>query len=310
MINVGVIGLSEFAVNKMIPALQLSSCLKLNGVASRSNIKLSEVASSYKCDAYSYYEDLIYSPDIDLVYIPLPNAMHFIWAKKALMAGKHVLVEKPLALNFSESKELVQLATNSCKLLSENILFPHHLQSKWLLDRLDGNLIGKILKITCRFFIPKRAISDIRYKQDLGGGALNDLGCYMVKLMSYLFGERGKLVSSNIYMSREYNVDVMGDATYLIDDLIEANLFWGFDSDYECSLKIDGENKSLKTNRFFTMPPREKPLIYLNDAPLYCLHEDNQYLNKWESLPDLINSKSLLEAHLFSLILMLKEFNS
>ena len=306
MINVGVIGLSQFAVSKMIPALQLSSHLKLYGVASHSNANSRAFSLKNNCMFYDSYEDLINSSDIELVYIPLPNAMHFPWAKKALIACKHVLVEKPLALDYSQSNELVQLAANSGNLLSENFLFPHHSQSKWLFDRLDGHLTGTVTKLTSRFFIPKRSISDIRYKQDLGGGALNDLGCYMVKLINYLFGDRASLVSSNIYMSRKYNVDVKGDATYLIDNSIEAQFSWGFDSHYENSFAIEGSKSLLKTNRFFTMPPREKPLIYLDNNLLCSLHCDNQYCNKWNSLGEIINSTHLFESHLSTLLVQAK----
>ena len=82
MINVGILGLSEFAIRKMIPALKLSSSFQLQGIASRSNVKSRQFALNNNCVAYDSYEDLIDSVDIDFVYIPLPNALHFNWLRK------------------------------------------------------------------------------------------------------------------------------------------------------------------------------------------------------------------------------------
>ena len=152
MINVGILGLSEFAIRKMIPALQLSSYFQLQGIASRSTVKSHQFALNNNCIAYDSYEDLINSVDIDFVYIPLPNALHFYWAKKALLADKHVLVEKPLTLEFSNTSELVKLAKKSGRLLSENFLFPYHSQSEWLRKHLDGHLTGTSTKCLQDFY--------------------------------------------------------------------------------------------------------------------------------------------------------------
>ena len=215
-----------------------------------------------------------------------------------------------MALEFSNTSELVKLARKSGRLLSENFLFPYHSQSNWLRKHLDGRLTGSVYNISSRFFIPSRLDSDIRYKKNLGGGAFNDLGCYMVRAMTYFFGESYSPISSNIYMSRQYNVDVMGDASFLVDNSLKVDFAWGFDSAYECSLTIHGSKGRLKTDRFFTMPPNEKPMISFNGNDFCSLNCDNQYLNKWNSLHMMLNSKSLVDSHLSSLLFQAKSLDN
>ena len=307
MINVGILGLSDFAIKKMVPALMNSAEFTLFGIASSSECKARVFAHSNNCLYFKSYLDLCMSPEIDLIYIPLPNSLHFYWAKKALCLSKHVLVEKPVSLSYEQVKYLVDLASQKKKLLSENFLFLYHLQADWFRSNLDGPIVGKVLRLKSQFFIPARSPQDIRYKQHLGGGALNDLGCYMTKLLTYMYGENNRLIKSKITMSQKYNVDISGSAHYLINDSIAADFSWGFDSNYECSFLVEGSKSSILTNRFFTLPPSDPVVIYQNNCELLSLRNDDQYSNKWQSLAEMIFDQKKIDTHLQSILLQSKK---
>ena len=301
MINVGLLGLSSFAVTKMIPALMASPYLNLFGVASRSRDKAKIFSAQYNCLAFECYSDLISCPTVDLIYIPLPNSFHFYWAFQALTEYKHVLLEKPLTLSHSESQILVNLALDNNRVISENFLFPHHTQSKWFLDMLDGRYTGSLNNIYSSFFIPTRSPSDIRYQLSLGGGALNDLGCYMTKLAHYMFGPSTDLVESHIVTSTKYNVDISGSAVYRSNSKL-LRVQWGFDSSYECSLAVEGSRSTISSKRFFTMQPEHSPIIFKGNNQFSLLKSDNQYLNKWHSLVDLIEDRECIHSHFLDLV--------
>ena len=301
MINVGLLGLSSFAVTKMIPALADSPHLNLYGVASRSRDKANFFSAQHKCLAYDCYSDLISCPSIDLIYIPLPNSFHFHWAFQALTESKHVLLEKPLTLSHSESQILIDLALDNNRVISENFLFPYHTQSKWFFDILDGRYTGSVNNIYSSFFIPARSTSDIRYQLSLGGGALNDLGCYMTKLAHYMFGPSIELVESYIVTSAKYNIDISGSAVYRSNSKL-LRVQWGFDSCYECSLAVEGSRSTISSKRFFTMPPEHSPIIFKDNKKFTLLKCDNQYLNKWHSLVDFIEKRICINTHFLDLL--------
>jgi len=128
-------------------------------------------------------------PDIDAVYIPLPNHLHIPWAIKALNAGKHVLCEKPIGLNASEAQKLLGVARKFPRLkIMEAFMYRHHPQWQWAKQKVNEGKIGEVRTIQSFFSYYNSDPNNIRNKADIGGGGLMDIGCYCISLSRFIFG--------------------------------------------------------------------------------------------------------------------------
>lgn len=134
------------------------------------------------------YQQLIDDPDVDAVYLPLPNSLHAEWAIRALRAGKPVLCEKPLTTSPAEAAQVLDVAAQTGTLLWEAFVFPFHEQMSQVRGLLSAGAIGELREIQSAFhFTLARPEQDIRMSAALGGGALYDVGCYPVALARHLF---------------------------------------------------------------------------------------------------------------------------
>jgi predicted dehydrogenase len=138
--------------------------------------------------AYGSYEELLTDSDIDAVYIPLPNHLHVPWAIKALNAGKHVLCEKPIALDTAEAQTLFDAAKKSTRLkVMEAFMYRHHPQWQWAKQQVSEGKIGEVRTIQSFFSYYNTNPHDIRNKSEIGGGGLMDIGCYCISLARFIF---------------------------------------------------------------------------------------------------------------------------
>ena len=138
---------------------------------------------------YGSYEELLGDPEIDAVYIPLPNSLHVPWSVRALEAGKHVLCEKPLARSESEARRAFAAARAAGKLLMEAFMWRHTAQTKRLAELLAGGAVGRVRMVRATFgFLLDREV-DVRLSYELEGGALMDVGCYCVSAARLVAGE-------------------------------------------------------------------------------------------------------------------------
>lgn len=168
-ITLGVLGNSSFFRNKVAPALSKSSYLALKSIASKSLIQPIKGLKSYE-----QYDDLLIDEDINAVYIPLPNSLHFEWALKALENNNHVIVEKPLSLNLKEAEQLIKIANSKKLVLMETFQFRFHEQMKFIKKVLIDESLGALKKINICFGIPALDSKNIRHDKALGGGSFYD----------------------------------------------------------------------------------------------------------------------------------------
>jgi predicted dehydrogenase len=138
--------------------------------------------------AVAGYQALIDDPDIDALYVPLPNSLHAGWTIKALRAGKPVLCEKPLCGTLAEAEQVLAVAGETGTLLWEAFVFPFHAQFAAVQKLLADGAIGELLEIQSDFHFMVGNPANIRLARDLDGGALNDVGCYPVRIALELFG--------------------------------------------------------------------------------------------------------------------------
>ena len=187
ILNIGVLGAANIATRSVIPSIvSLSDVFKLTGLASRDLSKAKSLTDSYGGKAYESYETLLAEPSIDAIYIPLPNSLHFPYVKMALEHEKHVLVEKSLGCSLKEVDEMVDIASKNNLVLLENFQFRFHSQLQTILQLVKSGEIGDLRSVQVAFgFPPFPDSNNIRYKQELGGGALLDAGAYAMKIAPY-----------------------------------------------------------------------------------------------------------------------------
>jgi D-xylose 1-dehydrogenase (NADP+, D-xylono-1,5-lactone-forming) len=179
----GVISTANIGRAAMIPALQAAGNGELVAVASRSLERAQEFAAKLGIPrAYGSYEDLLADPSIDAVYNPLPNSLHLEWSTAAMAAGKHVLCEKPLALNAAEAQAMVEAAARHGVLLTESFMYRYHPQTARVLALVAEGAIGALRLVHAAFTFRVTNPANVRLQPELGGGALMDVGCYCVNV--------------------------------------------------------------------------------------------------------------------------------
>jgi len=163
----------------------------LQAVASRQLDPAKQFAAANKVgNAVGSYDELVRRADVDAVYVSLPNSLHKEWTIKSLRAGKHVLCEKPFALNAGEAEEMFDVANREGKVLVEAFMYRSHPQTQRVLDLVRGGAIGAVQMVRTSFcFRVRNTDTNVRFVPALGGGALMDVGCYCVSFSRLIAGE-------------------------------------------------------------------------------------------------------------------------
>ncbi len=204
----GILSSANIGVEKVIPAMQRSSSGEITALASRDPEKARLVASKLGIPrSYGSYEDLLEDTDIDAVYNPLPNHLHVPWTIKAARAGKHVLCEKPIALDANEASSLLSVQHQTGVLIEEAFMVGHNPQWLWLREQIREGAIGRLAVVQCCFSYMNRDPENIRNIREYGGGGIYDIGCYPVFISRFLFGEEPDRATAIIENDPEYMVD-------------------------------------------------------------------------------------------------------
>lgn len=182
--------LSTARINeRLIPAIRQTERAEVAAVASRSAEKASRYAAEWEIPrAYGAYEDLLRDPEIDAIYIPLPNSEHAEWSVRSAAAGKHVLCEKPLALTPADVDRMAEAGRTHRVVIQEAAMYRFHPQTRDVADLVAGGAIGKLRAIQCHFGFTLSHVGDIRLAPELGGGALWDIGSYPVSFSRTMVG--------------------------------------------------------------------------------------------------------------------------
>lgn len=254
MVRIGILGAADIAYNKFIPALSQVDGAECAGVASCSKKKLERFVEKYNLHVYSSYDEVLNDESVDCVYIPLPPAFHYEWAKKALLAGKHVFLEKPSTTSLKYTEELVKLAEERGLVLQENYMFQYHDQLRKLKEFIADGRIGQLRLVRTSFGFPRRPEGDFRYNKDLGGGTMMDNGGYTIKLITELLGDSTRYLSSRLDYDEEAGVDIFGTAEFTNAAGVIAQAAFGMDCQYQCSLELWGSRGRITTGRIYTAP--------------------------------------------------------
>ncbi|KAK1184383.1 Gfo/Idh/MocA family oxidoreductase [Streptomyces sp. NBS 14/10] len=187
----GLLGAARIAENYVLPAIQRIPGSRLHAVSSRRRDAAQRLAHTFHAPrAYDSYARLLDDPDVDAVYIALPNALHASWTQSALAAGKHVLCEKPMATSVSDLDKIDAAAQASGQLVAEAFMYRHHPQFTRLLELVASGAIGTVYAVRGALsFCLDDTEADIRMAPELGGGAILDLGCYIIDACVAIYGD-------------------------------------------------------------------------------------------------------------------------
>ncbi|MEO0746118.1 MAG: Gfo/Idh/MocA family oxidoreductase [Pseudomonadota bacterium] len=217
----GILGAAKFAREFMGPAIHAARGAQLAAVATRDVTKAAPFAAFCRgLRVHDSYDALIADPEIDAVYIPLPNHMHVEWTLKALSAGKHVLCEKPITMHASEFDQLIVARDASGKLAAEAYMIVHHPQWQHVRQMVADGAIGPVRHVTGAFSFDNRGdVGNIRNKAETGGGGLRDIGVYVFGSARYVLGAEASEITARVTLEDGFDTfaDVqarLGDATY------------------------------------------------------------------------------------------------
>ena len=209
----GVLGAAKIALTKVIPGLRRSELCDVVAIASRSPEKAQSAASSLGIPrAHPSYEALLADPEVEVVYNPLPNHLHVPWSIRALEAGKHVLCEKPIALDAREARTLLAARDRTGLLVQEAFMVRTHPQWLAVREAVRSGRVGEVRAIQGFFSYTNRDPANVRNRPDWGGGGLLDIGCYPITLSRFLWGEEPTRVVAILEKDPEFQVDRLASA--------------------------------------------------------------------------------------------------
>ena len=321
----GIIGCSRIAKRSVIPAIMKSEYAELEIIGSRSTDKSKEFAKEFNCKKFGTYEDVISDDSVDAVYISTPIGTHAEWSKKATEAGKHVYVEKSSTHDWNHAQEMVQSAKENNVRLMEGFMFRFHPQHLKIKELIHQGKIGKPISFNGMFGFPEFSHNDIRYNHQLGGGFLNDAGCYPICASRIIFDEEPIGVLCNLSIDQKTNVDVNGTSSILYKNDKHATITYGHGQYYQAKYDVWGSQGIVSLERAFSVPSDFKTKVslqynventwngrkvetfeikpvdhFLNMIDSFCMEIGRENESEFNFEIDLLNQAKVMEAHRIS----------
>lgn len=207
----GVLGTANIAKGCTIPGMQLAGNCELYAIAGRNEAKVEQYRQDFGfAKSYVGYDKLLEDPEVQAVYIPLPNHLHKEWVIKALKSGKHVLCEKPMALSADDAREMFAVAKENNVILMEAYAYLHSPYIDSLKADIASGIIGDVGFIDTAFYTQYYK-EDIRMYKEKGGGAVYDLGCYCTTMITSLIDSEPDMVMADAEFN-EFGADVFASA--------------------------------------------------------------------------------------------------
>jgi predicted dehydrogenase len=259
----GVLSPARIGTAKVIPAIQAADRCVVTALASRAEDRARSAADALGIPrAHGSYADLLADPEVDAVYVPLPNHLHAEWTIAAARAGKHVLCEKPLALTTADAEAMVAACEDEGVLLLEAFMYRLHPSWTAVRELVASGRIGELRAVDVWFSYFNDDPANIRNIAEVGGGALWDIGCYAVNVARLLFGDEPGRVEASIVRDPASGCDVLSAA------LLE---FAGGTATFTCSTRVEpdqrvhvyGTEGRINVAIPFNIPPDEAVEVHL-----------------------------------------------
>lgn len=266
MLRWGILGTARIN-RRVIPAMRLAQRSELMAVASRNRARAEQYASHWSIPrAVSGYQALLDDPAIDAVYIPLPNTEHVPWTLAAIAAGKHVLCEKPLALDPADVDRIAAAAAAAGVIVEEGFMYPHEPMTKRVLDLVNAGAVGTVRAVVSGFTFRLESTTNIRLSTALGGGALWDVGSYPVTYAQRIAGHEPKMVFGTAHWHASGVDDEFMGLLRFDPGGMTANIYAGFRAAARTWLEILGSEASLTVPNPFRPGPLEVLELERNGA--------------------------------------------
>jgi|SRR6266404_572224 predicted dehydrogenase len=209
----GVLGVASIATRKVIPGMKKGEWSEVAALASR-DLKKAETAANELgiAKAYGSYEELLADEEIEAIYNPLPNHLHVPWSIKAAEAGKHVLCEKPIAMNAAEAETLRAVRDRTHVKIGEAFMVKTYPQWLRVRELVRQGRIGELKSVITVFSYFNRDVKNVRHKVEWGGGGLLDIGCYPITLSRWFYGEEPKRATGTLENDPEFGTDRLASA--------------------------------------------------------------------------------------------------
>lgn len=234
MLRWGIMGTGNIA-RQFAAGMSTSRRGTMTAAGSRSRDSASAFAAQFKiAAALGSYDELIKSPDVDAIYLSLPNSMHHEWTIKALRAGKHVLCEKPISVTASQAEEMFDVSKQAGKLLVEAFMYRSHPQTRAILDTIRKGIIGDVKVIRTSFcYRTTKLDGNIRFDSSLAGGSVMDIGCYCINLSRLIAGSEPDRIGASGKINAG-GIDEWAGGTMHFPNGIIAN--------FVCGMTVQGDN--------------------------------------------------------------------
>jgi predicted dehydrogenase len=256
---------ANIGVRKVIPATQRAERCEVVAIASRDLERAARVASELRIPrAHEGYEALLSDPDVDAVYIPLPNDQHAAWTIAAARAGKHVLCEKPLAMSGAEAEQMLEACASEGVLLMEAFMYRLHPSWEAVRDLVASRRIGRLRSVQSWFSYFNDDPRNIRNVPELGGGALYDIGCYCINLSRMLFAGEPTRVEASVTQD-ETGTDVLTSAILAFDEGV-ATFTCSTRAEPDQRVHIYGTEGRISIGIPFNIPPDRPTEIVLTSG--------------------------------------------
>ncbi len=286
----GILGTAR--INRaLIPPLTISPRNRLLAVASRELERAQQYAREKGIErAHGSYEALLADPEIDVVYISLPNRFHAEWAIKAAKAGKHVLCEKPIALTVEDVDAIAEAGAKNGVVIAEAFMYRHHPQTLKVCELIETGTIGRLRLIRGGFTYPLGRTGDVRLKPELGGGSIWDVGCYPISF--------ARAVSGGLAPEEVFGWQIVGptgvDMSFFGQMHFGNGVFAQFDSGFESALRMImefvGSEGCITLSNAFKPDDASQLDLQRGDGPVETLRFADQelYLGEVEDLYDAV----------------------
>lgn len=251
----GILGCARIARRGLIPGIRASRTGVLQALASRDSSVAAAWAAEFKVPrAYGSYEEVLKDPEVDAVYIPLPNELHKPWLEAAADAGKHILCEKPLALNAAEARAMVAYCRERGVLLMEAFMWRHQPRTAALARLVAGGTIGSLRLVRSSFSFPIDP-GDWRLDSARGGGALWDVGCYGVSTARLFAGAEPETIHAVAHLAPS-GVDLSLAAALRFPNGVLGLIDCSFEQPFRCVYELVGSDGVIEVPDAYLPPAR------------------------------------------------------
>ncbi|EPR27561.1 MULTISPECIES: Gfo/Idh/MocA family protein [Geobacillus] len=251
-VRFGIMSTAAIAKDVMIPAIRRADYAEVVAIASESG-KAKQAAKELGIPkAYDSYDQLLDDPDVDAVYIPLPNSLHAEWTIKAAKKKKHVLCEKPAALCAEDVRRMIEVCEENGVLFMEAFMYQFHPQHERVKQLLAAGEIGdvKYMRTHFSFYLEDRE-TNIRMNDELGGGSLFDVGCYCVHSTRHILGAEPIELFVQSHFDSHHSVDLTTNGWMRMENGVLAQFTCSFDMFFKNEYEIIGTKGNIVVSRAY-----------------------------------------------------------